>query len=109
MWSLFKWSIINFPCLYKTNSAETIQVFSFLAKTFKHICFEGFDLSGEQVHSEVCPSEGEEWLLLVDESDQSYWRAVIIKNKHSGRFLAVRNGCFIGLTSYNEDCKWFLE
>ncbi|CAI5680852.1 unnamed protein product [Oreochromis niloticus] len=36
----------------------------------------GFDSSREQVHSEVCPSEGEEWLLLVDESDHSYRRAV---------------------------------
>ncbi|XP_040002552.1 uncharacterized protein LOC120800486 [Xiphias gladius] len=69
----------------------------------------GFDPSGNQVHSEASPSVSEEWLLLVDQTDQSHQRAVIIKNKHSGRFLAVQNGRFTGLTSYDEDCKWFLE
>ncbi|XP_068583370.1 uncharacterized protein [Cebidichthys violaceus] len=69
----------------------------------------GFDPSRNQVHSELSPSAAEEWLMLADETDQSHQRAVIIKNKHSGRFLAVQNGDFIGLTSYNEDCKWFLE
>ncbi|KAK9540613.1 hypothetical protein VZT92_003054 [Zoarces viviparus] len=69
----------------------------------------GFDPSRNQVHSELSPSATEEWLMLVDETDQSHQRAVTIKNKHSGRFLAVQNGDFIGLTSYNEDCKWFLE
>ncbi|XP_039654392.1 uncharacterized protein LOC120557822 [Perca fluviatilis] len=69
----------------------------------------GFDPSSEQVHSEASPSMSEEWLLLADQTDQSHQRAVVIKNKHSGRFLAVQNGHFIGLTSYNEDCKWFLE
>ncbi|XP_031158156.1 uncharacterized protein LOC116051742 isoform X2 [Sander lucioperca] len=69
----------------------------------------GFDPSSEQVLSAASPSVSEEWLLLVDQTDQSYQRAVVIKNKHSGRFLAVQNGHFIGLMSYNEDCKWFLE
>ncbi|TDH16391.1 hypothetical protein EPR50_G00019320 [Perca flavescens] len=69
----------------------------------------GFDPSSEQVHSEASPSVSEEWLLLADQTDQSHQRAVVIKNKHSGRFLAVQNGHFIGLTSYNEDCKWVLE
>ncbi|XP_034439053.1 uncharacterized protein LOC117760269 isoform X1 [Hippoglossus hippoglossus] len=71
--------------------------------------FLGFDWSRNQVHSEVSPSESEEWLLLVDQTDQSHKRAVIIKNKRSGSFLAVRDGHFLGLTSYDEDCKWFLE
>ncbi|KAJ4944578.1 hypothetical protein JOQ06_013121 [Pogonophryne albipinna] len=69
----------------------------------------GFDPSRNQAHSEVSPSEREEWLMLVDQTDQSHQRAVIVKNKHSGMFLAVQNGHFTGLTSYNEDCKWFLE
>lgn len=62
----------------------------------------------KRVHSEASPSVCEEWQLLVDQTDQSHQRAVIIKNKHSGTFLAVQNGHFVGLTSYNEDCKWFL-
>ncbi|KAM7394487.1 hypothetical protein PAMP_021290 [Pampus punctatissimus] len=69
----------------------------------------GFDPSRDEIHSEVSPSVSEEWLLFTDQTDQSHQRAVVIKNKHSGRFLAVQNGCFIGLTSYDEDCKWFLE
>lgn len=69
----------------------------------------GFDPSRNRVHSEVSPSATEEWLMLVDPTDQSHRRAVIIKNKDSGRFLAVQNGDFVGLPSYNEDCKWFLE
>eukprot|EP00064_Thunnus_orientalis_P005029 superscaffoldBa00000478_g5042 len=69
----------------------------------------GFDPSRDEVHSEASPSVSEEWLLLVDQTDQSHQRAIIIKNKHSGRFLAVQNGRFTGLTSYNEDCRWFLE
>ncbi|XP_071359866.1 uncharacterized protein [Trachinotus anak] len=69
----------------------------------------GFDPSRNEVHSEASPSVSEEWLLLVDGTDQSHQRAVIIKNKHSGRFLAVQNGHLVGLTSYNQDCKWFLE
>ncbi|XP_051241151.1 uncharacterized protein LOC127354893 [Dicentrarchus labrax] len=69
----------------------------------------GFDPSSDKVHSEASPSVSEEWLLLVDQTDQSHQRAVIIKNKHSGCFLAVQDGHLIGLMSYNEDCKWFLE
>lgn len=69
----------------------------------------GFDPIRSQVHSEANPSVSEEWLLLVDQMDQSHQRAVIIKNKHSGRFLAVQNQHFVGLTAYNEDCKWFLN
>lgn len=69
----------------------------------------GFDTSRDEVYSVASPSESEEWLLLVDHTDQSHQRAVIIKNKYSGRFLAVQNSSFTGLTSYNEDCKWFLE
>ncbi|XP_058496143.1 uncharacterized protein LOC131466724 [Solea solea] len=68
-----------------------------------------FDSNRNQIHSEASPSVSEEWLLLVDQTDQSHKRAVVIKNKRTGRFLAVQNGRFTGLTSYNEDCKWFLE
>ncbi|CAB1460906.1 unnamed protein product [Pleuronectes platessa] len=71
--------------------------------------FLGFDWIRNEVHSEGSPSESEEWLLLVDQTDQSHKRAVIIKHKRSGSFLAVRDGSFLGLTSYDEDCKWFLE
>ncbi len=78
-------------------------------KKIKFFPSVGFDSSRNQVHSETSPSVSEEWLMLVDQTDQSHQRAVVIKNKHSGRFLAVQNGHFIGLTSYNEDCKWFLE
>lgn len=69
----------------------------------------GFDPRSKQVYSVPSLCESEEWLMLVDQTDQSHQRAVVIKNKHSGRFLAVQHGRFIGLTSYNEDCKWFLE
>lgn len=69
----------------------------------------GLDPSSNEVHSHTSPSVCEEWQLLVDQTDQSHQRAVIIKNKHSGKFLAVRHGRLIGLTSYNQDCKWFLE
>lgn len=70
----------------------------------------GLDLSSSsEVHCQTSASESEEWQLLVDQTDQSHQRAVIIKNKSSGKFLAVRHGHLIGLTSYNQDCKWFLE
>lgn len=69
----------------------------------------GFDPRRKQVHSEASPSESAEWVLLVDQTDRSHQRAVIIKNKHSGIFLAVQNGLLVGVTSYNEDCKWILE
>ncbi|XP_049423917.1 uncharacterized protein LOC125883569 [Epinephelus fuscoguttatus] len=69
----------------------------------------GFDPRSKQVYSVPSLCESEEWLMLVDQTDQSHQRAVVIKNKHSGRFLAVQHGRFIGLTSYNQDCKWFLE
>ncbi|CAJ1052585.1 uncharacterized protein LOC125883569 [Xyrichtys novacula] len=69
----------------------------------------GFKSSSNQVCTETSPSVTEEWLMFVDQTDQSHQRAVIIKNRHSGKFLAVQDGCFIGLMSYNEDCKWFLE
>ncbi|CAN9510221.1 unnamed protein product [Ophioblennius macclurei] len=69
----------------------------------------GFDSSRDEVHSEARPSEAEEWLLLVDQMDQSHQRAVIIKNKQSGRFLAIQHGNLTGLASYNEDCRWYLE
>ncbi|XP_072239795.1 uncharacterized protein [Leuresthes tenuis] len=69
----------------------------------------GFDPEQNRVHFEARPTESEEWLLLMDQTNQSHQRAVVIKNKRSGRFLAVQNGSFTGLTSYNEDCKWLLE
>lgn len=89
------------------NSVESIQ--SYFLDILCLSPAAGFDPSSNQVHSKGCPSPNEEWLLLVDQTDQSHQRAVIIKHKHSGRFLAVQNGSFIGLTSYNEGCKWFLE
>lgn len=69
----------------------------------------GFDCGRDEVHSGARPSEAEEWLLLVDQTDQSHQRAVVMKNKRSGRFLAVRDGSFTGLASYNVDCRWYLE
>lgn len=65
--------------------------------------------SGDRVYTTDSPAETERWLLLADQMDQSCKRAVIIKNKHTGRFLAVQEGRFVGLMSYTEDCKWFLE
>lgn len=75
----------------------------------KGIIFAGFNPSLGQVSSAARPCEAAEWLLLVDQTDQSHRRAVIIKNKQSGSFLAVQGGCLTGLTSYNKDCRWFLE
>ncbi|KAL2098201.1 hypothetical protein ACEWY4_007408 [Coilia grayii] len=69
----------------------------------------GFDHNGDYVYTKASPYGAEEWLLMVDETDHSYERAVVIKNKHSQKFLAVRQGRFIGLPSYTEECKWFLE
>lgn len=83
----------------------------FIRTIFQHTVLpsSGFDPIRNQVHSEANPSPSEEWQLLVDQTDQSHQRAVIIKNRHSGSFLAVQNDHFVGLTSYNEDCKWFLD
>ncbi|KAM7009698.1 uncharacterized protein LKV04_001635 [Tautogolabrus adspersus] len=81
------------------------------AKYYRNVVtnrYLGFDAVTNQVHSEASPSVSEEWLMLVDQTDQSHQRAVIIKNKHLGKFLAVQDGGFTGLTLYNEDCKWFL-
>lgn len=69
----------------------------------------GLNPHTNQVHTEDSPSESEEWQMLVDPTDLSHQRAVILKNIHSGIFLAVQDGCLTGLTTYNEDCKWFLE
>ncbi|KAK7929495.1 hypothetical protein WMY93_005890 [Mugilogobius chulae] len=44
----------------------------------------GYDSDSEQVFSVSDQSECEEWLLLVDQSDQSPNRAVIIKTKTQG-------------------------
>lgn len=75
----------------------------------KQTCLSGYDPVLEEVLCTSGPSECEEWLLLADQSDQSSRRAVIIKNKNSGRFLAIQGGVLIGQESYNEDCKWFLD
>ncbi|XP_028299338.1 uncharacterized protein LOC114461451 isoform X2 [Gouania willdenowi] len=69
----------------------------------------GFDPTEDTLHCDPRPSESEEWLLLMDQSEKSHHRAVIIRHKQSGSFLAVSNGCCRGLTSYDEDCKWFLK
>ncbi|CAL8331135.1 unnamed protein product [Lota lota] len=78
-------------------------------KYFRNVATNGYLGSEDSVYTTASPAETEEWLLLADQMDQSYRRAVIIKNKHTGRFLAVIDGRFVGLTSYTEDCKWFLE
>lgn len=88
----------------------TVQILlnSIEIKKMLVLSFAGFDPIGERVYSVFSPSVCEEWQLLVDQTDQSHQRAVIIKNKHSGRFLAVQKGRFVGAASYNEDCKWVL-
>lgn len=48
----------------------------------------GYDSDGDYVYTKPRPFGAEEWLLMVDLTDQSHERTVIIKNKHSGRFLA---------------------
>ncbi|TWW58838.1 uncharacterized protein LOC130527091 isoform X1 [Takifugu flavidus] len=68
-----------------------------------------FDPVENRVYSDGSRSGSEEWQLLVDQTDTSHRRAVIIKSKRSELFLAVRNCQFIGLTSYTEDCKWLLD
>lgn len=73
------------------------------------VSFSGYDPESEEFFCTPSRSECEEWLLLVDQSDHSPRRAVIIKNKNPGRFLAIQDGGFTGLESYNEDCKWFLD
>lgn len=97
-----KKSTFVFISVQLANLLDRYKTFSFVLPA------AGFDPSRDEVHSEERPSETEEWLLLVDQTDQSHRRAVIIKNKLSGTFLAVQHGRFTGLTSYNEDCKWLL-
>lgn len=121
--AFIQWSKINFTflqarrktgnvcsCLYNRQfcwvSTKKTDIF------FSNIFFlpsAGFAPRRKQVHSEASPSQSAEWVLLVDQTDRSHQRAVIIKNKHSGIFLAVQNGLLVGVTSYNEDCKWILE
>ncbi|XP_061840112.1 uncharacterized protein [Nerophis lumbriciformis] len=69
----------------------------------------GYDPERDEVRSEVGPSEREEWLLLVEPTERSRHGAVVLKNKHSGRFLAVRQGHFLALSAYDDKCKWFLQ
>lgn len=73
------------------------------------VSIAGFDSNGDYVYTKATPYGAEEWLLIVDETDHSHKRAVVIKNKHSGKFLAVNQGRFVGLQTYTEECKWFLN
>lgn len=93
------------------NSVESVQkkTTDFFFLDIFLLPSAGFDPRRNQVHSEASQSESAEWVLLVDQTDRSHQRAVIIKNKHTGSFLAVQNGLLVGVTSYNEDCKWILE
>lgn len=68
----------------------------------------GFDSIGEKVYSVLGQSANEEWQLLVDQIDHNNQRAVVIKNKRSGSFLAIQGGRFVGAVLYNEHCKWIL-
>jgi len=106
MWSLLKWSKNKQNCqLYRHGNTHCPCHF----ESIQTVSAAGFDPEQNRVHFEASPTESEEWLLLMDQTNQSHQRAVVIKNKHSGRFLAVQNGSFTGLTSYSEDCKWLLE
>ncbi|KAJ8335643.1 hypothetical protein SKAU_G00389850 [Synaphobranchus kaupii] len=69
----------------------------------------GYDPNGNYTYTKASPHGAEEWQLLVDETDNSAERAVVVKNKHSELFLAVFNGQLTGQKFYNESCKWFLE
>lgn len=72
------------------------------------LCISGYDPALAEVSCVSGRSPSEQWLLLVDQSDFSPRRAVIIKNKQSDLFLAVQDGGFTALEAYNDDCKWFL-
>ncbi|KAG5848464.1 hypothetical protein ANANG_G00098730 [Anguilla anguilla] len=69
----------------------------------------GYDPNGNSTYTKASPHRAEEWQLMVDETDNSPERAVIMKNKHSQSFLAVHEGKLTGLQHYDESCKWFLE
>ncbi|KAJ8271858.1 hypothetical protein COCON_G00107170 [Conger conger] len=69
----------------------------------------GYEPNGNSTYTKSSPHEAEEWQLMVDGSDSSPERAVIMKNKHSQSFLAVHDGKLTGVKYYNESCKWFLE
>ncbi|XP_074538690.1 uncharacterized protein LOC141800180 [Halichoeres trimaculatus] len=100
------------PTKMPTDQSYWEEIKGNACKYYKNVVtnrYLGFEPSTNQVHSEASQSVSGEWLMLVDQTDQSHHRAVIIKNKRSGKYLAVHNGCFIGLSSYNEDCQWFLE
>lgn len=108
MWILFK---------KKHNIASSLGgLFVFLTyfkstetrKILLSLPLAGLDPIGGTVYSALGPSSCEEWQLLVDQADQSHQRAVVIKNKQSGRFLAVQGGRLVGAASYSEDCKWIL-
>ncbi|KAJ8399249.1 hypothetical protein AAFF_G00412870 [Aldrovandia affinis] len=69
----------------------------------------GYDPNGNYAHTKATPHWAGEWLLIVDETDDSTERAVVMKNKHSQTYLAVHHGTLVGLKSYSESCRWYLE
>lgn len=95
------WRLYFFKC-------GNIIYYDLNQQDFPSFPLAGFDSINNEVYSVLCPSVCEEWHLLVDQTDQSRQRAVVIKNKHSGSFLAVRGGRLVGAASYNEDCQWIL-
>ena len=46
---------------------------------------------------------------MADENDNSGRRAVVIFANYGKKYLAIRNGELTGVSSANEDCRWYLD
>lgn len=106
-----KWSKINFTFSARKRArfvSTSVQLAILLSKYKKKNVHKQFirHCSQKQVYSEANPSVYKEWsirhTIAIREPSSS-------RTNTQGRFLALQNGHFTGLMSYNDDCKWFLE
>ena len=71
--------------------------------------FSGYDPDGDYTYTKSQHYGAEEWILKVDETDDSGKRAVVIFASYGKKYLAIRNGKLTGLASITPDCRWYLE
>lgn len=78
-------------------------------KNFFSNGYLGFDPNGKYVYTKSQHYGAEEWILQVDETDNSGKRAVVIFANYGKQYLAIKNGKLTGIQQISPECRWYLE
>ena len=69
----------------------------------------GYNPNGDYIYTKAQHYGAEEWILQSNNTDDTSSRAIVIFANYGKKYLAIKGGKLIGVSSVDNDCKWYLE